>query len=728
MGSKSIRKRGLILLGSGLLAATLAFAPGAAGAGTAAWAAPQSTAPPEYVALGDSYAVGLDLGTVVGTIPGCGQTAASYPRQLALALGLDLTDVTCSGATTANILTVPQVTTNGTNPIQLDALSASTDIVTVTIGGNDLGFAGIIQKCLAGSETGPLLFTPTLDNCKSHYTQGGSDSLAAAVAGPVTSSLVDTLAKIRLLAPNAKVFVVGYPALMPGLTHVPPTGCFTPFASAPYTFPFTGIDVAYLHGIQVQLDTAMSTTADAAGATFVPTLAPTLANSPCANNVHTVVNGVSLTPGAMHPNTSGARLMSDQTTTAIQAVLAAPTISPTATSFSLRAGTPASLSFTAEGFPQPKLTTTGQLPAGLSFDSTTGILSGTPTAPGTSTFSLTATNGVGSVTEPYTVLVDQTPVITSAAPPGAATVGTSYSFTVTASGFPTPTMAVTGKLPDGLQFDPATGKISGTPTAAGSFSFGVSATNSAGTATSPAYSIQVAPKSVAPVITSGNPPAATLGSKYSFTVKATGYPTPTLALTGKLPDGLQFDPATGKISGTPTAAGTFSFGVTATNSAGSATSPSYSIEVKPADIAPVITSANPPAATLGSKYSFTVKATGTPAPTFAVSSGTLPKGLTLDPATGKISGTPTAAGQFKFTIAASNNVGPAATVQFTITVANSAVEPPTPAKPEKVTPGTSPKPNLATTGAGSLLPLGIGGGIALLAGAGLLLTRRTAKR
>lgn len=637
----SIRKRSKLLLGGGLLAAALAIAPGAVN--TAAWAAPLPTTGLDYVALGDSYAVGLALGPVDGSVPGCGQTAASYPRQLALTLELNLTDVTCSGATTDNILNTAQVTNNGVNPVQSTALSPDTDLVTLTIGGNDLGFTSIIQNCLALAPTGPLLLSSTTPNCKESYTASGFDSLAAAVAGPVTAALSNTLAKVNELAPNAKVFVVGYPALMPDAANTPLGGCFTPFDGLPTAFPFTNVDVPYLHAIQSQLDAAMAATATTAGATFVPMLANTLRNSPCANNPNAAVNGASFLPGAMHPNALGAGLMFAETGNAIQGALTAPAITPASTSFDLPVNVPASLTFTATGFPQPTFTVNGQLPDGMLFDAATGVLSGIPNAAGASVFSLTATNGVDVATEQYTVSVTEAPAITSSTPPSTGTVDTPYSFTVTASGFPAPTFAVT---------------------------------------------------------------------------------------SGVLPDGLQLDPATGLISGTPTATGTFNFGVTAANFMGSVTSPAYSIQVSPAAVAPQITSSAPPEATVGTEYSFTVTATGFPAPTFAVTSGALPAGLALDGISGAITGTPSAAGSHQFTITASNGTDPAATAQYTLLVKQSSnVTPPvTPPVTPVVTPVTPTKTGLATTGAGSLLPLGVGGGIALLAGAGLLLTRRLKKR
>lgn len=498
MSFYSLPKRTLSILGGSLLAATFALAPSGA-----AWAAPEPVV--DYVALGDSYAVGLGLGPTVGSIPGCGQTAESYPRRLALELGLDLTDATCSGATTADVVTAPQAATG--NPVQSSALSADTDIVTLTIGGNDLGFSRIIQTCLAAGPNGPLATAVTIPDCKTAFTGGGVDTLAAAVTGAVKPAVENTLATIKELAPNAKVFVVGYPALLPDAANTAPGGCFTPFTGERTAFPFTNVDVAYLHGIQAQLDSAMAATATAANATFVPLFASTLANTPCAGNPNAAIDGVYPGASAMHPNTLGATLMADQARGAVAAALTAPGIAPESSGIDVLAGTLASLTFTTSGFPQPVLTLDGQLPAGMAFDGATGVLSGTPVDTGTSTFSLTATNGVGTVTGQYSISVNEVPALTVAAPPGPATVGVPYSHTFTATGFPAPVLALTGELPAGLGFDAASGTISGTPTAAGSHPFTVTAVNKAGTAAALNYTLVVNASAVAPA---GAGPAAVI--------------------------------------------------------------------------------------------------------------------------------------------------------------------------------------------------------------------------
>ncbi|WP_344367505.1 putative Ig domain-containing protein, partial [Arthrobacter humicola] len=150
----------------------------------------------------------------------------------------------------------------------------------------------------------------------------------------------------------------------------------------------------------------------------------------------------------------------------------------------------------------------------------------------------------------------------------------------------------------------------------------------------------------APVFTASTPPTtATVGAAYSYTFAASGNPAPTFRVSsGALPAGLSLNSTTGVLSGTPTAAGPATFTVTATNGVSpDAVTPSITITASTAQAAPVFTASTPPTtATVGAAYSYTFAASGNPAPTFRVSSGALPAGLSLNSTTGVLSGTPTA--------------------------------------------------------------------------------------
>jgi hypothetical protein len=160
-------------------------------------------------------------------------------------------------------------------------------------------------------------------------------------------------------------------------------------------------------------------------------------------------------------------------------------------------------------------------------------------------------------------------------------------------------------------------------------------------------------EALAPTITTTTLPNGSLGTPYNQTLTATGTTPITWSQTGgDLPNGLTLS-TNGVISGTPTTAGTFSFTAKATNSAGS-NSKTLSITIA---IPPVITTNDLPSGTTGTSYNQTLAVTGTTPITWSVSSGSLPNGLTLSASSGVISGNPTTAGTFNFTVKATNSAG-----------------------------------------------------------------------
>ena len=314
-------------------------------------------------------------------------------------------------------------------------------------------------------------------------------------------------------------------------------------------------------------------------------------------------------------------------------------------------GNPFHFTFTASGMPAPTYAlASGALPHGLSLGPD-GVLAGTPDQAGTFTFTVEAANSAGSATAgPFTITVQAPPTVTSGDPPPGV-VGTSYHFAFTASGTPAPTFAITaGALPPGLSLDLDSGALFGSPTDAGTYTFSVSATNAAGSVTGGPYLLTV---NEAPAITSGAPPSAgVVGQPYTFTFTATGTPAPTFAVTdGALPNGLSLGTVSGMLSGSPTVAGTYTFSVRATNVAGSVTGGPYTIVVYSSSPKLLtVTSRSLPAAIVGKTYTATLMAVGGVRPyIWSLAKGTLPAGLTLDPASGRITGIPTRAGQTNVT-------------------------------------------------------------------------------
>jgi CSLREA domain-containing protein len=340
-----------------------------------------------------------------------------------------------------------------------------------------------------------------------------------------------------------------------------------------------------------------------------------------------------------------------------------------ASSTTFAVGTAGSFTATASGTPTPTFSEAGALPSGVTLSSA-GVLSGTPAAGTGGVYSITlkASNSVSSVTQSFTLTVNQAPQITSANS-ATFTVGSSGSFTVTtaAGAYPTPTTVETGTLPSGVIF--SGGVLSGTPAAGtgGSYPLTITAMNGTTNATQ-SFTLNV---DQAPAITSASSTNFTVGTSGSFSVTATGFPAPTFSETGTLPSGVTISSA-GTLSGTPAAGtgGSYSLTITASNGVGSNSIQNFTLYI---DQPPAIISAGSATFTVGTAGSATVTTTGYPAPTIIASGGALPGGVGYGyngNGTATISGTPIAGsgGVYSFTLTASNGVGSNATQTFTLTV------------------------------------------------------------
>jgi lysophospholipase L1-like esterase len=263
-----------------------------------------------YVALGDSYAAGLDIPDQTGATAGCGQSSRSYPFLVARSLRLKLTDVSCSSATIAS-LTAAEPTGDGTNPAQLSALSAGTALVTLGIGGNDVGWVAIITRCTE------MDLVPTLTSgasasertpCQDYYTSGGTNLIEQRIE-TVAGQLAETLSQIRHRAPRARVYVVGYPDLLP------PSG-----GACADTLGITEGDVAFLNNEELRLNDMLRQVAQAAGDGYVNTYTPSEGHDACAAPASRWIEP--LIPDApaapLHPNAVGEQGMADAIVGAVE--------------------------------------------------------------------------------------------------------------------------------------------------------------------------------------------------------------------------------------------------------------------------------------------------------------------------------------------------------------------------------------------------------------------------
>ena len=344
-----------------------------------------------------------------------------------------------------------------------------------------------------------------------------------------------------------------------------------------------------------------------------------------------------------------------------------------------------SQSFAASGgsAPYSYQVTAGTLPAGLTLDGATGALAGTPTASGSSNFTITATDTHGASTATAYSLSVAYPVVTlapaSGALPGGVT-GSSYSQAVSSTGGTAPYsfQVSAGTRPPGLTLDPASGVISGTPTAAGTFNFTVSGTDVHGAAGSAVYSITVAFPNLSLTPAAGALPGGKTGVVYSQTISASGGTSPySYAVSaGSLPSGLTLDATNGTINGTPTQAGHFNITITATDVYGATTANGYTLEVTLPAVALAPAAGALPGGKTGVAYSQAISASGGTSPySYAVSAGSLPTGLTLDGTNGTISGTPTVAGNNGFSITATDTYGATGAAAYDLAIVPS-LQPP----------------------------------------------------
>ncbi len=354
------------------------------------------------------------------------------------------------------------------------------------------------------------------------------------------------------------------------------------------------------------------------------------------------------------------------------------TINPQALG-TFRVGNVFGMNLTASGgtFPYTFSVLTGALPSGVILQPG-GNLTGNPTTAGNYNFTVQATDANGCTgTRDYTMAVnnDTCPTITvnpSSFPAG--TIGAVYNQNFSASGGSAPyTFSVfAGALPPGLSLT-TSGALTGTPTTIGSYVFQVGATDTNGCTGSRAYTL-VINNPVCPTITV-NPtnstlPSATVGAAYSQSFTGSGGVSPyKFSGNGNVPPGLN-PTANGDLSGTPTAPGSYTFTVIAEDANGCTGERSYTLVVN-SSVCPTINinqTALPPGI-VGTVYTQTLTATGGSSPySYAISAGSLPVELVLNPTNGAILGAPAMAGVFNFTVRVTDINGCNGERSFTLVV------------------------------------------------------------
>jgi hypothetical protein len=244
-----------------------------------AWAA-------NWAGLGDSYAAGPLIPNQQLNPLGCLRSDRNFAHVAAAALGRSLADVSCSGAKTDD-MTAPQNVTPGPNPPQFNALTTDTQIVTLQIGGNDIGFTSILQNCATAN--------PFAHPCRDRYVVDGRDTLADKIAA-TAPKIAAVLQGIHARSPGARVFVVNYAAILPETG----SGCWP-------QVPIAFTDVPYLRSVEKKLNAMLAEKAAANGAGIVDDYTASIGRDACRSAstrwVEPLVPGNAAAP--FHPNARG---------------------------------------------------------------------------------------------------------------------------------------------------------------------------------------------------------------------------------------------------------------------------------------------------------------------------------------------------------------------------------------------------------------------------------------
>ncbi|GAA0932575.1 SGNH/GDSL hydrolase family protein [Nonomuraea longicatena] len=267
----------------------------------------------EYVALGDSWSADASLVdmTTEHVPSGCVQSSRNYPKQVAKALRVTtFRDATCAGATTAHLTAKQDVNRvkgliGGVNAPQFDRLRRTTDLVTLGIGGNDIGLAGAVRHCI--SLLPRLSFAPAASlpapfgsPCRDRWVKNGVDTMSRDIRA-TEAKVVAAVKGIRQRSPRAHIMLVDYFAGLPE-----DGGCY------PYV-PVTDVDMRYLSAKLRELNAALARAARATGATFVDTYTPSKGHDVCQPSSKRWIVGLlplstdPLGPAVpFHPNQAGA--------------------------------------------------------------------------------------------------------------------------------------------------------------------------------------------------------------------------------------------------------------------------------------------------------------------------------------------------------------------------------------------------------------------------------------
>ncbi|CAN5608230.1 SGNH/GDSL hydrolase family protein [soil metagenome] len=253
--------------------------------------------PNSYVALGDSYTAGPGITPQDPGFPGCLRSDANFPNLIAPDLAKPaFRDVSCSGAQTKHMTEVQGVDPDPDNPPQFTALDKNTEVVTLGIGGNDIGFSSIATTC--GNEAVEHNFQGS--PCKDYYAGRPEAEQPQSRIAALAPKLRAVLDGIDARSPRAKVFVVGYPAILPENNAL--------FLACQPTLPVAEGDLPFLRDdVEKYLNAVIQYTTVGHGEVYVDTYTSSIGHDACKAPgirwVEPVVPAADAAP--VHPNRLG---------------------------------------------------------------------------------------------------------------------------------------------------------------------------------------------------------------------------------------------------------------------------------------------------------------------------------------------------------------------------------------------------------------------------------------
>ncbi|QMU73519.1 SGNH/GDSL hydrolase family protein [Streptacidiphilus sp. P02-A3a] len=266
------------------LAAATALAATLAGFGTASAAPTAARSAPSYVALGDSYSANVFV-RPWDPSDGCGRSYDNYPHQVAAELGLGLHDVTCGAAEVRDGILAPQPSSKilgppstpppggwPERPAQIDSVHHGADYVSVGIGGNSLGFGQIVTQCLERGLKTLGFGTP----CTKYYTEGDGRVWLDGKFAQLDQEFGEMMNQLKDRAPNARVAVVGYPAIVP-------TGDGCSWGDFRQLGTVAKGDFPWLDSLERKLNDLIRYQAEAHGATYVDVYSSSVTHGVCAD-------------------------------------------------------------------------------------------------------------------------------------------------------------------------------------------------------------------------------------------------------------------------------------------------------------------------------------------------------------------------------------------------------------------------------------------------------------